>query len=127
MFRKTAISLAVTCCFAMPTAAQETQRVEVTGSSIKRINAEGALPVQIIRREEIQRSGATSAADLLQLLPATQGSMVQTASVGGETGGFVGVSLRGLNEQRTLVLLNGKRITQFGGQTVTGTCTARER
>lgn len=121
MFKRTAINSAIVLALAAGSSmAQEAQRVEITGSSIKRIDAEGALPVQILRREEIARSGATSAADLLLKLPAAQGSVSQAASVGGETGGFVGLSLRGLNEQRTLVLLNGKRITQFGGQTITG-------
>lgn len=121
MFKRTAINSAIVLALSAGSAVgQEAQRVEITGSSIKRIDAEGALPVHVLRREEIQRTGATSAADLLQMLPAAQGSISQAASVGGETGGYVGISLRGLNEQRTLVLLNGKRITQFGGQTITG-------
>lgn len=122
MFKRTAISAAVvtTLLTAVSANAQDTQRIEITGSSIKRIDAEGALPVQVLRREDIERTGATSAADLLQKLPAAQGSVSQAASVGGETGGFVGISLRGLGEQRTLVLLNGKRITQFGGQAISG-------
>jgi iron complex outermembrane recepter protein len=101
-------------------AQQQLDRVEVTGSSIKRIQSEGSLPVQTLTREDIQRSGATSVVDLLQNLPAVQGSVGQPASVGGETFGFAGVSLRALGEQRTLVLLNGKRMTQFGGQSFTG-------
>ncbi|TXC66141.1 hypothetical protein FSC37_09995 [Piscinibacter aquaticus] len=68
------------------------ERVEITGSSIRRVQTEGALPVQTITREQIQRTGATNVADLLQALPAAQGSVSQAASVGGETGGFVGIS-----------------------------------
>ncbi|MCE3264736.1 MAG: TonB-dependent receptor, partial [Pseudoduganella sp.] len=41
------------------------QRVEITGSSIKRLDAETALPVQVIRREDIDKSGVTTAAELL--------------------------------------------------------------
>lgn len=122
MHKRTAVSAAVATLLwaAVAAHAQETQRIEITGSSIKRIDAEGALPVQVLRREDIERTGATSAADLLQKLPAAQNSFSQAASVGGETLGFVGISLRGLGEQRTLVLLNGKRITQFGGQQISG-------
>ena len=99
---------------------QQLERVEITGSSIKRIQSEGSLPVQVLTQEDIKRSGATSVVDLLQNLPAVQGSVGQSSSVGGETFGFAGVSLRALGEQRTLVLLNGKRLTQFGGQSFTG-------
>lgn len=128
MFRRTKVCSAVLVALgstltlgAAPAFGQQTlDRVEITGSSIKRIQTEGALPVQTITREDIQRSGVTTVADLLQQLPAAQGSVSQAASVGGETGGFVGISLRALGEQRTLVLLNGKRITQFGGQSITG-------
>jgi iron complex outermembrane receptor protein len=41
------------------------ERVVVTGSSIKRIDAETALPVQILKREDIERSGATSTEQLV--------------------------------------------------------------
>ena len=41
--------------------AQDTpQRVEITGSSIKRTDAETALPVQVMTREDIARTGATT-------------------------------------------------------------------
>src|SRR5688572_22781084 len=45
------------------------ERVEITGSSIRRIDAESALPVQVLKRDDIQRSGATTVVDLLQKLP----------------------------------------------------------
>ncbi|HUR90258.1 MAG TPA: TonB-dependent receptor plug domain-containing protein, partial [Ramlibacter sp.] len=84
------------------TFAQQTslERVEITGSSIRRVDAETALPVQIISREEIQRSGATSVVDLMQRLPSIQGSTGESASVGGETFGFSGISVHDLGESR---------------------------
>ena len=42
------------------------ERVEITGSSISRIAAEGALPVQTYSHDDIQRSGATSVADFFK-------------------------------------------------------------
>ena len=52
-------------------AAQTTpQRVEITGSSIKRIDGETALPVQVIKREDIEKSGLTTAAELLKTISA---------------------------------------------------------
>ena len=57
--------------------------VTITGSSIKRIAAEGALPVQTISREDIVRSGATSVPELMQQLPTMQGFTTSGESVGG--------------------------------------------
>lgn len=107
---------------AQETLAQQTslERVEITGSAIRRVDAETALPVVVLQKADIERSGATSVVDLLQRLPAIQGSTGETASVGGETFGFSGVSVHDLGESRTLVLLNGHRMALFGGQTLTG-------
>ena len=99
---------------------QAMQRVEVTGSSIKRIAAEGALPVTVVTSEAIRASGVTSMADLVQRMSTVQGSTGESASVGGSTFGFAGISIHNVGETRTLVLLNGKRLAQFGGQTLTG-------
>ena len=99
---------------------QELQRVEITGSAIKRAASETALPIQVITKKDIERSGVTNTNDLLQRLPAMQNSTVEGSAVGGETFGFGGVSIHNIGETRTLVLLNGKRVAKFGGQTVTG-------
>ena len=48
-----------------PASAQKIEKIEVTGSSIKRIEGEAALPVQVITRDEIDRGGSTTAAELL--------------------------------------------------------------
>jgi iron complex outermembrane receptor protein len=114
---------------AHPAMAQETAsatkdqvmpRVEITGSSIRRLAAEGALPVTVMTSEQIRSSGVTSVADLVQKLATVQGSTGESASVGGSTFGFSGISVHNIGETRTLVLLNGKRLAQFGGQTLTG-------
>jgi iron complex outermembrane recepter protein len=106
---------------ALPAFGQPTlDRVEITGSAVRRIDAEASLPVQVIKKEDIERSGATSITDLLQRLPAIQGSFSESSSVGGSSGGFTGVSVHNIGEQRTLVLLNGHRLTLFGGQVLTG-------
>lgn len=102
------------------TAQEVLERVEITGSSIKRITAEGALPVMVMKAEEIRASGVTSAADLVKKLTSAQGSTTESSSVGGGSFGFTGISLHSIGETRTLVLINGKRMAQFGGQTLTG-------
>ena len=82
---------------ALPALAQDsTQRIEITGSAIKRIQAEGALPVQVIKREDIERTGATSVQELIQALSVIQGFTAEGNSVGGGGGGFTGAGLRAL-------------------------------
>lgn len=99
--------------------AQETQRIEITGSSIKRINAESALPVQVITTEDIKRSGVTSVTDLIQNLPAMQGFTTNSQSVNGGGGGTTTASLHALGSSYTLVLLNGRRMAPLNtGSTV---------
>src|SRR4249919_2357487 len=55
-----------------PAAAQPQQldRVEITGSSIKRISGETALPVQVLTAEDIARTGVTSTEQLLRSISA---------------------------------------------------------
>lgn len=105
------------------TEAEETaprQEVVITGSAIRRIEAEGSLPVQVLDAQAIERTGASSVVDLIQRLPSTQGATVEANSIGASTFGFSGVSVHNVGENRTLVLLNGRRMAQFGGQTLTG-------
>ena len=99
--------------------AQTTERVEITGSSIKRIAAEGALPVITLTRKDIEQSGATSVRELVQALPSMQGFTPASNSVNGQGGGTTTASLRNLGEIYTLVLLNGRRVAPFNtGSTV---------
>lgn len=112
--------LATPGAFAQTADAPEAQRIEITGSAVRRIQAEGSLPVQVINRDQIERSGATSVADLIQSLPALQGFTNEGASVGGGGTGFSGASVHNLGETRTLVLLNGRRLATFAGQVLTG-------
>jgi iron complex outermembrane receptor protein len=90
-------------------------RVEVTGSNIKRVESEGALPVQVITREEVQKTGAMSALELIDKLPINQSVGNFNPSIGEGSGlvGFSAASLRGLGSNRTLVLVNGKRIAPY--------------
>lgn len=124
-FQMTRVAAAAACCMlTLAAQAQTTERVEITGSAIRRIDAETALPVQVIKREDIARTGATSTVDLLQRLTVVQGSTHEASNVGGNSFGFSGVSIHNIGETRTLVLLNGKRLAQFGGQTLTGSAAA---
>ncbi len=107
--------LAVLASMGTAAMAQE-QRVEITGSSIKRIDGETALPVQIIKREDIIKSGATTAAELIKTLSANTAPLGDGASITDGTSGqrgFNGANLRGIGVSSTLVLLNGRRLANF--------------
>ena len=103
------------------TASQKLEKVEVTGSSIKQIEGETALPVLVITREEIQRTGAGNAEELLRSIATNSSggssSVANTGAGGGQGGGSSAslISMRGLGSARTLVLLNGRRTAPAGG------------
>lgn len=91
--------------------AAELERVEVTGSRIKRTDIEGALPVTVIDREEIELSGHSSAADFIRSLPFNSFGSFRPQS-GSSAQGDAMINLRGLGAERTLVLVNGRRLAK---------------
>ena len=105
-------SLAMT---AAPVAAQDDEeaadldRVQVTGSRIKRTDIEGALPITVIDREAIELSGESNAADLIRNIPFNTSGSFRPQS-GSSAQAVSTVSLRGLGAARTLVLVNGRRM-----------------
>lgn len=106
-------STATATAFSAPLFADEGQtveRIEVTGSAIKRTDVEGSLPVQVISKEQIDRSGITTAAELIEKLPAMQGFATSADSVGGGGGGVNSASIHAIGDSYTLVLLNGRRL-----------------
>ena len=95
-------------------AGQTLERVEITGSNIKRSEVETAAPVQVLTREDIQRSGKASVAEFLQTLAVDNSGSVPTTFGNGFAAGASGISLRGLGAASTLVLVNGRRIAPYG-------------
>lgn len=105
----------------VPAAPQKIQKVEVTGSSIKRIQDEGATPIQVITKDEIDRAGITSAEQLLERISANGNGAYNLASQQGFAtsldriaDGQSNANLRGLGPSSTLVLLNGRRVSTHG-------------
>ncbi|QNA88177.1 TonB-dependent receptor [Massilia sp. Dwa41.01b] len=92
-----------------PAAAQKVERVEVTGTRIKRADAEGALPVTVIKREELEASGSTTVAEFMRTSTFSSAGNFRPQS-GSSAQSFAGIDLRGLGSQRTLVLLDGRRL-----------------
>jgi iron complex outermembrane receptor protein len=108
----------------MPVLAQDDvavqQKVTVTGSRIKRVDIEGPSPISIISREDIDASGKLSLESVLRSSTYnTFGSVKQRS--GSSAQSQAGISLRGLGSQRTLVLMDGRRISgspsNFAGAT----------
>lgn len=90
------------------------ERIIVTGSNIKRVDAESALPVQTFTREEIQRAGIATAEELVRKIAAGSNNYNTSLAIGqAARAGMSGASLRGLGGSNTLVLLNGRRIANY--------------
>jgi len=111
-----AIGLAL---LALPAPAQEAApkpvpRVEITGSNIRRSEAETASSVITVNRADIERSGKATVAELLQTLAVDNQGSVPTTFGNGFAAGASGISLRGLGAASTLVLLNGRRMAPYG-------------
>lgn len=98
---------------AAPAGAQ-LQRVEITGSSIKRfVDTESALPISIISADELRQTGVNSTEGALAKIVASQSLQGSSQAVGSGTAGAAYANMRGLGSNKTLVLLNGRRIAAF--------------
>lgn len=97
---------------ASQTDAKKLETVTVTGSRIPRVDVETAQPVVTIDRKQIENQGFTSVADILQNLTEVGTPPISRAnalSSGEDVGGYY-VDLRNLGANRTLILINGKRL-----------------
>ena len=94
---------------------QSLETIVVTGSNIRRVDIETANPVVTIDRATIQQSGKATIGDLVQALPSISGNAANPQVNNGGAGGTSGASLRGLGTVRTLVLINGHRLTSTNG------------
>jgi outer membrane receptor protein involved in Fe transport len=92
----------------------ELDRVVVTGSRIKRVEIEGPAPVVVITREDIDREGYQTVADILQTLTQnTTSSFTGDLAVNGFSPNALVVNLRNLGPGYTLTLINGRRPAQY--------------
>jgi len=121
MFKRNRISLAAALAVggfavvATGVQAQDSgQRVEVTGSRIPRTDTETPSPVQIMTREDIERTGRQSIQEVLRQVTADGLGSIPTSFSNGFASGSAAVSLRGLGVNSTLVLVNGRRMTTYG-------------
>lgn len=113
------VSGAALTAFTAPTAfaadevADNVERIEVTGSRIKRADLETASPISVIDASSIIASGATSIDDVLRNMTSAGGAMTNAAINNGSQGN-ARINLRGLGSNRTLVLVNGRRMIASG-------------
>jgi outer membrane receptor protein involved in Fe transport len=93
---------------------QQLERVEVTGSNIRRTDMETVQPIAIITKEEIEKSGRSTVSELLQNIPINNANFSEATNAGNSFApGTAGVSLRGLGVNATLVLINGRRVANY--------------
>src|SRR5471032_313989 len=91
-------------------AAAPIQRVEITGSAIKRIDGESSVPVTVIKMDDLKKEGITTIEQVMANLSASQSSQGTSQVVGSGTGGASFADLRGIGANKTLILLNGRRL-----------------
>ncbi len=126
MFDRTRLATAVRAALGVgfvaavgPVIAQQptvTDRVEITGSSLRRVEAETALPVTIIKTDDLIKQGVTTVEQAVQRIAANQSNFGVSQAIGATTGAKAEADIRGLsaasgsNANKTLILLNGRRI-----------------
>ncbi|WP_286261574.1 TonB-dependent receptor [Thalassotalea atypica] len=95
---------------------QDIEKIEVTGSRIKRADMESASPVSVITSTDISMSGISSVENLLQEMSFSAGVAGNASNAYWTSGGYgtAQVNLRGLGIKRTLVLFNGRRVVAGG-------------
>ena len=96
------------------TTGENIQKVEVTGSSIKRAEAETISVIQTLTRKDIEQTGKASIADVVRSISADNNGSISGSFTNGFAGSASGVSLRGLSVSSTLVLINGRRTAPYG-------------
>lgn len=101
-------------------AKEPVERIEVTGSRIRRTDMEGVAPVSVITAQDLEESGFSTIEDLLQASIGNAGRTIE-GNESSWTQGAHTINLKGMGANRTLVLVNGKRIPQYptatGGST----------
>lgn len=92
---------------------KDIERVEVTGSLIKRVDVEGPAAVQTFDKEFIEKSGWNSLGDIMRDLSANSFG-VAPDQAGNNSPGSQTANLGGLGASRTLVLIDGRRAPRDG-------------
>jgi outer membrane receptor protein involved in Fe transport len=115
MFKRTKLNIAVGAllggALAMPVFAQSGERVEITGSRIKSLNGETTSPITTVGEQQLREQQAVAIEEVIRSLPAAVPAIGPGTNNG--TGGGATIDLRGLGSNRSLVLVNGRRLVPF--------------
>jgi len=102
-------------------APQKLEKFVITGSMIKGIPNEGALPMEVITHLELEQAGIASAEQMVSQLNINGNGLDNLASnadvvAGAQRGnnGATSANLRGQGSNATLILLNGRRVASHG-------------
>jgi iron complex outermembrane receptor protein len=95
---------------AAPDASPDLQEIVVTGSMIKRVNAETAEAITILKSDDLKAQGIENVEQALNTLTSANPSVNIASAVGTFSGGGTYANMRGLGNGRTLVLLDGQRL-----------------
>ncbi|KVX02383.1 TonB-dependent receptor [Shewanella frigidimarina] len=105
-----AAAFASPAVFAADEEGVQVERIEVTGSRIKRTDMETPVPITVLTRADIEATGAINVADVLNRSPVSIAGSDQSNSAFTTSGvGLNTTSLRNLGQERTLILVNGRR------------------
>ncbi|GCL62392.1 TonB-dependent receptor [Pseudaquabacterium pictum] len=114
MFKRSKVSMGVMLALSTVVggaAYAQSQTVEITGSRIKRADIEGSQPVTTYTRADLEASGSVTVAEFIRNTTFTSSGSFRPQS-GSTAQSFSGVSLRGLGSERTLVLVDGRRVAK---------------
>lgn len=118
---KKPLAAAVLLALTLPATAQQSNseqttidRIQVTGSHLRRTDITGVNPIQSISREEIAASGKVTVADLLRSTTLNTGNSYNEQFTISFASGSAGLSLRGLAQKNTLILVDGYRVAPYG-------------
>ncbi len=117
MFKRNKLSAAALICMgmgaviALPAMAQQLERVEITGSRIKSIGAVSSSPISSVGAAEINSSQPVAIEEVIKGLPAAVPAIGPGTNNG--SGGGATLDLRGLGPNRSLVLIDGRRMVPF--------------
>lgn len=114
-------ALGATAAFAQEAEPQKLERIEITGSRIKSVGAESSSPITSVGKEDISIKQPVAVEELVRGLPSSYPAIGPNMNNG--SNGTASIDLRGLGSNRTLVLINGRRIVPatLGGVVDTNT------
>jgi len=90
------------------------ERIQVTGSHIRRTHNEDATPLQVVSAEDIALSGKVTLTDVLRDLTVNTGNSYDEQFTSSFSAGSASIALRGLSPKNTLLLVNGQRVSNYG-------------